>query len=142
MGRVGVWDVPPLIDGGLVTVPRGGFFDLNGEWRVENEALAPDIEVRQIPADVIAGRDPQLEAAVAEAMRLLETESVRLLTEPEPPVRVRRPGKRGLGPVCPPLWGHFGGQTGWRPCILTSPLLHNTGHTYSLNVQCSLGSRT
>ena len=53
--------------------------------------MAPGIEVRQIPADVIAGRDPQLEAAVAEAMRLLETESVRLLTEPEPPVRVRRP---------------------------------------------------
>ena len=63
-----------------------------GEWRVENEGVAPDIEVRQIPADVIAGRDPQLEAAVAEAMRLLETEGVRLLTEPEPPVRARRPG--------------------------------------------------
>ncbi len=54
--------------------------------------MAPDIEVRQIPADVIAGRDPQLEAAVAEAMRLLETEGVRILTEPEPPVRARRPG--------------------------------------------------
>ncbi len=91
-GLVGVWDVPPLIDGGLVTAPRGGFFDLNGEWRVENEGVAPDIEVRQIPADVIAGRDPQLEAAVAEALRLLETEGVRLLTEPEPPVRARRPG--------------------------------------------------
>ena len=74
-----------------VTAPRGGFFDLNGEWRVENEGVAPDIEVRQIPADVIAGRDPQLEAAVAEALRLLETEGVRLLTEPEPPVRARRP---------------------------------------------------
>ena len=91
-GLVGTWDVPPLIDGGLVTAPRGGFFDLNGEWKVENEGVAPDIEVRQIPAEVIAGRDPQLEAAVAEAMRLLETEGVRILTEPDPPVRARRPG--------------------------------------------------
>lgn len=91
-GLVGIWDVPPLIDGGLVTAPRGGFFDLNGEWRVENEGVAPDIEVRQIPADVIAGRDPQLEAAVAEAMRLLETEAVQILAEPDPPVRARRPG--------------------------------------------------
>ena len=54
-GLVGTWDVPPLIDGGLVTAPRGGFFDLNGEWKVENEGVAPDIEVRQIPAEVIAG---------------------------------------------------------------------------------------
>jgi len=91
-GLVGVWDVPPLIDGGLVTAPRGGFFDLNGEWRVENEGVAPDIEVRQIPAEVIAGRDPQLEAAIAEAMRLLETEAVEILAEPDPPVRARRPG--------------------------------------------------
>ena len=44
--------------------------------------MAPDIEVRQIPAEVIAGRDPQLEAAVVEALRLLETEGVRILTEP------------------------------------------------------------
>ena len=91
-GLVGIWDVPPLIDGGLVTAPRGGFFDLNGEWKVENEGVAPDIEVRQIPAEVIAGRDPQLEAAVAEAMRLLETEAVEILAEPDPPVRARRPG--------------------------------------------------
>ena len=91
-GLVGIWDVPPLIDGGLVTAPRGGFFDLNGEWKVENEGVAPDIEVRQIPAEVIAGRDPQLEAAVAEALRLLETEAVEILAEPDPPVRARRPG--------------------------------------------------
>ena len=91
-GLVGIWDVPPLIDGGAITAPRGGFFDLNGEWRVENEGVAPDIEVHQTPAEVIAGGDPQLEAAVAEALRLLETEAVMILPEPDPPVRARRPG--------------------------------------------------
>ncbi|MDH3225338.1 MAG: S41 family peptidase, partial [Gemmatimonadota bacterium] len=91
-GLVGIWDVPPLMDGGFITAPRGGFFDLNGEWRVENEGVAPDIEVHQTPADVIAGRDPQLEAAVEEALRLLETQAVDLLAEPAPPVRARRPG--------------------------------------------------
>ena len=33
-------------------------------WVVENEGVPPDIEVEQTPADVIAGRDPQLEKAI------------------------------------------------------------------------------
>jgi hypothetical protein len=38
------------------------------------------------------GGDPQLEAAVAEALRLLELNPVRFLPEPDPPVLWRRPG--------------------------------------------------
>ncbi len=91
-GLVGTWDTPPLIDGGRFVAPRGGFFDVNGEWAVEAEGVAPDIEVRNDPAPVIAGGDPQLEAAVREALRLLETEKVTFEQEPPPPVRYRRPG--------------------------------------------------
>jgi tricorn protease len=93
-GLVGTWDTPPLIDGGGFVAPRGGFFDVNGEWAVEAEGIAPDIEVRNDPADVMAGRDPQLEAAVAEALRLLDTEAITLQAEPEAPIRYRRPGGR------------------------------------------------
>ncbi len=92
-GLVGIWGTPPLIDGGFVTAPRGGFIDNEGRWAVENEGVAPDIEVEQIPKDVIAGGDPQLEAAVAEALRLLEENPVTLLDEPAPPVRALRPPK-------------------------------------------------
>ncbi len=91
-GLVGTWDTPPLIDGGGFVAPRGGFFDVNGEWAVEATGIAPDIEVRNDPAPVIAGGDPQLEAAVAEALRLLETQAVTLEAEPEAPVRYKRPG--------------------------------------------------
>ena len=90
-GLVGSWDTPPLIDGGFFVAPRGGFFDVDGQWAVEGEGVAPDIEVRNDPAPVIAGGDPQLEAAVREALRLLETEKVTLKPEPAPPVRWRRP---------------------------------------------------
>ena len=90
-GLVGTWDTPPLIDGGGFVAPRGGFFDVSGEWAVEATGVAPDIEVRNDPAPVIAGGDPQLERAVAEALRLLETEAVELQEEPAPPVRYRRP---------------------------------------------------
>ncbi len=92
-GLVGTWDTPPLIDGGGFVAPRGGFFDVNGEWAVEAEGVAPDIEVRNDPAPVIAGGDPQLEAAVHEALRLLESGGrVTFENEPPPPVRWRRPG--------------------------------------------------
>ena len=92
-GWWGRWDTPPLIDGGFFVAPRGGFFDVNGEWAVEAEGVAPDIEVRNDPAPVIAGGDPQLEAAVSEALRLLETEKVTFEEEPAPPVRWRRPAR-------------------------------------------------
>ncbi len=96
-GLVGTWDTPPLLDGGGFVAPRGGFFDVDGEWAVEAEGVAPDIEVRNDPVDVRAGRDPQLEAAVAEALRLLETEAVELKAEPPPPIRWRRPNRGGGG---------------------------------------------
>ena len=67
---------------------------MNGEWAVEAEGVAPDIEVMNTPKEVAEGRDPQLEAAVAEALRLLETEAVEFKPEPAPPVRYRRPGGR------------------------------------------------
>ncbi|HSG47241.1 MAG TPA: PDZ domain-containing protein, partial [Longimicrobiales bacterium] len=71
-GLVHTADTPPLIDGGRFVAPRGGFFNVDGEWDVEGLGIAPDIEVMNTPRDVAAGRDPQLEAAVAEALRLLE----------------------------------------------------------------------
>jgi tricorn protease len=93
-GLVGTWDTPPLIDGGRFVAPRGGFIDVNGEWAVEAEGVAPDIEVRNDPKPVIDGHDPQLEAAVKEALRLLETEGVELKPEPPPPIRWKRPIKK------------------------------------------------
>ncbi|HKQ97317.1 MAG TPA: PDZ domain-containing protein [Candidatus Polarisedimenticolia bacterium] len=87
-GLVGIWDYPQLIDGGVITVPRGGFFSLEGKWDVENEGVAPDIPVAVTPKDFAAGRDAQLERAVAEAMTALGKNPVQLKREPAPPVRV------------------------------------------------------
>ncbi len=87
-GLVGIWDYPTLIDGGVITIPRGGFFNLDGEWDVENKGVDPDIAVPVTPKDFAAGKDAQLERAVAEAMAALEKSPLRLLREPAPPVRV------------------------------------------------------
>ncbi len=90
-GLVGTWDTPPFIDGGYFVAPRGGFYNMDGEWDVEGEGIAPDIEVMQTPKEVINGHDPQLEAAVKEAMRLLENYENPIIPTPEDPVRWKRP---------------------------------------------------
>ncbi|MDF9795038.1 tricorn protease [Catalinimonas alkaloidigena] len=90
-GLVGIWDVPQLIDNGRITAPRGGFYNLEGEWDVENIGVAPDIEVEQGVRSVIEGHDPQLEKAVEVALELLEENPVELLPQPEDPVRVVQP---------------------------------------------------
>lgn len=63
-GLVGILGFPVLLDGGTITAPNLAFWTRQGGWGVENEGVAPDIEVEQTPADVIAGRDPQLEKAI------------------------------------------------------------------------------
>lgn len=93
-GLVGTWDTPLFVDGGRMVAPRGGFYDVNGQWAVEGVGISPDIEVQQTPADVINGKDPQLERAVQEALNLLKTQSVELKPEPAPPVKYKRPAKK------------------------------------------------
>ena len=90
-GLVGTWDTPAFIDGGRMVAPRGGFYDVNGNWAVEGEGVAPDIKVIQHPKLVSQGQDPQLERAVEEAMKQLKVKEFELVPEPAAPVRSKRP---------------------------------------------------
>jgi tricorn protease len=91
-GLVHTADTPGFIDGGSMIAPRGGFFTRDGKWAVENEGVGPDIDVENWPKEVIAGRDPQLERAVEEAMRQLKERPVdRMTKEPPPPTWGQRP---------------------------------------------------
>jgi tricorn protease len=92
-GLVHTADTPTFIDGGSMIAPRGGFFDRDGKWAVENEGVAPDVDVENWPKDVVAGKDPQLERAVTEAMRMLKEHPVERLTkEPPAPTTGKRKG--------------------------------------------------
>lgn len=90
-GLVGTWDTPAFIDGGRMVAPRGGFYDVDGNWAVEGEGVAPDIEVIQHPKLVSQGKDPQLERAVEEAMKQLKVKEFELMPEPAAPIRSKRP---------------------------------------------------
>jgi len=88
-GLVGVLGFPVLMDGGVVTAPNIGIWTEDG-WVVENVGVPPDIEVEQWPADIIAGRDPQLEKAIEVIVEQLEANPPETLTRPPFPVRVRQ----------------------------------------------------
>jgi tricorn protease len=82
---VGIYNYPVLMDGGSVTAPRLGIFSTDGKWIIENEGVSPDIEVEQMPKDVINGRDPQLEKAVEVVMKDMKPRGE--IKPPKDPVR-------------------------------------------------------
>ncbi len=88
-GLVGVLGFPVLMDGGFVTAPNLGIWTEEG-FIVENVGVPPDIEVEQLPAETIAGRDPQLEKAIEVIMAELEANPPVEPVRPPFPVRVRK----------------------------------------------------
>src|SRR5712692_790594 len=84
-GLVGIWNYPPLMDGGFVTAPRGAIYGLHGDWEVENHGIAPDIEIENDPASVAAGHDAQLEKAVQVTLEALKKNPVVLPDHPPYP---------------------------------------------------------
>ena len=90
---VGTLGFPPTIDGGGITAPNLAFYNMKGEWDVENIGVAPDIEVEYSAPEVLKGRDPQLERAVQEALKLLEQNPVRRVPRPAPIDRTSKPSR-------------------------------------------------
>ena len=89
-GVVGITGLGPLLDGGTVFVPISGTNDVDGSWVIEGHGVDPDIEVENDPRSVIAGRDPQLERAVEELVKKMDTEPMRLPSRPPDPVKTPR----------------------------------------------------
>jgi tricorn protease len=72
-----------MVDGGGLTAPDNAVFDpINNKWIAENEGVPPDIEVRQDAVSLSKGSDPQLEKAIAEALRLLEAQGETKIVPP------------------------------------------------------------
>ena len=84
-GLVGRAGAPPLMDGGMVTAPASGIWNPNGQWEVENQGIAPDIEVEHDPELVRQGRDPQLEKAVEVVMEELKRQPAPVPKRPDYP---------------------------------------------------------
>ncbi len=70
-GVIGIWPRHLLADGGMTTQPEFAWWFDDAGWNIENRGAEPDIEVEYAPQDYEAGRDPQLERAVAELVKLI-----------------------------------------------------------------------
>ncbi len=70
-GVIGINPQQVLVDNTITTQPEYSFcFDDVG-WNVENYGTDPDITVEIAPQDYAAGRDPQLQRGIEEALRML-----------------------------------------------------------------------
>ena len=88
---------PSLIDGGGIRLPNRAAYDPNGTtWGIENIGVAPDFDVEITPADVIAGRDPQLEKAIEVGLVQISKPSVSAPKRPRFPVH---PGAQSKAPA-------------------------------------------
>jgi len=90
-GVIGIWPRHRLVDGTVTTQPEYSFWFTDVGWNVENYGTDPTIEVDIAPHDYAAGRDPQLERAIAEALAILEREPVPPPTPEPPPSRAQPP---------------------------------------------------
>lgn len=86
-GLVGVLGYPRFIDGGSVTAPNVAFYNENG-YSIENEGVAPDIEVEQWPDQVINGEDPQLDKSIELILKQLDEYKSDEINRPEYPNKV------------------------------------------------------
>jgi tricorn protease len=68
-GVIGIWPRHALVDGTETTQPEFSFWFRDVGWGVENHGTDPTVEVDNAPQDAAAGRDRQLETALAEAMK-------------------------------------------------------------------------
>ena len=71
-GVIGIWPRHKLVDGTETTQPEFSFWFEDVGWQVENYGTDPDVDVDNAPQDAAAGRDAQLERALALALELAE----------------------------------------------------------------------
>lgn len=84
-GLIGISGNPGLADGGSILAATFRFMSTEGEWKVENEGVAPDIEVIDRPELIAAGKDPSIEKAVEVLLGQLPASPKPRLQAPPPP---------------------------------------------------------
>lgn len=92
-GVVGIRGDKTFIDGGTSTQPEFAWWEPKRGWGLENRGVDPDIDLDITPEDELAGRDPQLDRAIAELEKLMQEKPMVKPTAPPIPNKGFAPGK-------------------------------------------------
>jgi len=84
-GAVGIEAHQNLVDGGGVTPPQFGEYDIHGKWIIEGHGVEPDIVVVNMPGDVLQGKDTQLDKAIEVILDKIKNEPMSLPKRPAYP---------------------------------------------------------
>lgn len=84
-GAVGIEPHQDLMDGGVTTPPQFGEFSLDQQWIIEGRGVEPDIEVDNLPADVVNGVDTQLDRGIDELLEAIAKDPRELPATPDYP---------------------------------------------------------
>jgi tricorn protease len=90
-GLIGISGNPSMADGGSVLAATFSFMDTDNRWAVENEGVAPDVEVIDRPEAIAAGRDPSLDAAIQHLLRELQAHPPTPVVPPPAPTQFPPP---------------------------------------------------
>jgi tricorn protease len=94
-GIRGNWE---MMDGGYITIPEDALYTPDGQWAVENHGVDPDVEVEDMPGDLLNGHDAQLETAVDLLMKQIAGKPAGL---PPPPPLIPAYPASGIVPPQP-----------------------------------------
>lgn len=84
-GLVGILNQQLTIDNGTVEQSNNAFYGRDGKWLVENHGADPDILVDNDPGSVMAGRDLQLEKAIAVMLERIQANPLKFAPKPAYP---------------------------------------------------------
>lgn len=88
-GAIGIEPHQPLVDGGTCTPPQFAPYGLNREWLFEGHGVDPDVELQNMPGDVIRGKDAQLDAGMAYLAEKIAKEPMEIPPPPAYPKKAK-----------------------------------------------------
>ncbi len=91
-GAMGIEAHQDLVDGGTVTPPQFGLYSLDRQWLIEGRGVDPDVEIQNMPEEVLEGKDAQLERAVNYLLEELKKDPKDIPPPPQYPNKARPRG--------------------------------------------------
>lgn len=91
-GAIGIEAHQDLIDGGTVTPPQFGLYSLDRKWLIEGRGVDPDVEIQNMPKDVLEGKDTQLETVINYLLEKIKEDPKEIPPSPSYPNKARPKG--------------------------------------------------